>query len=136
MSEKKDVRSFLSDIDMSDVKKSAKMNIKPKLTFDALGVEYAKEIEIMSDYYEVEIPKKKAKGLNKLIFLDVLYMGIDHQFIAQAKSFRYQLAVCQIKLGMNPETDSPEGMVIKLWKVMAETKEFGKAEVYLVENVE
>ena len=130
------MKDFMSDINIADVKKSAKLNIKPKLTFDALGVEYAKEIEILSEYYEVEIPKKKAKGTNILLFLDVLYNGIEHQFIAQAVSFRYQLAVCQVQLDMNPVVDSPEGMVVKVWKDVAETKNYGKAEVYLVENVE
>jgi len=135
MSEKKNIKSWLSDIDLSDVKKSAGLNIKPKLTIDALGIEHAKEIEILSDYYEVTIPKNKAKGTNKLTMLDVNYSGQIHQFVANAKSFRYQLAVCMVKIGLDPETDTPEGMKIKVWKDKAETKDFGKAEVYLVENI-
>lgn len=135
MSEKKNIKSWLSDFSMDDVRKSAKLDIKPKLTIDALGVENSKEIEILSDYYEVEIPKKKAKGSNKLVMLNVLYEGLIHQFIAQAKSFRYQLAVCMVKLKLNPETDSPEGMCVRLWKDKAETKDFGLVEVYLVENI-
>ncbi len=130
MSEKKNIADWLSDFNQDDLKKSAELEIKPKLTIEELGIEYSKDIEILSNLYQITIPKKKAKGKNVLFCLDVLYNGIQHQFIAEASSFRYQLGTLMLKQGLDPNKDSPEGICIKLWKEIAETKNFGKAEVY------
>ena len=137
MSEKKETKkkpSWLSDFTAESIKKSAEIDIKPKLTIDGIGIEYAKDITIMSEPYIVEIPKEKSIGAdNKIWMIDVSYQEVNHQFIAQSGSFRFQLGVLMEKLNFEPK--DLIGFQIKLWKEIAtmNNKQFkGKAEVYIL----
>ena len=137
MSEKKETKkkpSWLSDFTTESIKKSAEVDIKPKLTIDGIGIEYAKDITIMSEPYIVEIPKEKSIGAdNKIWMIDVSYQEVSHQFIAQSGSFRFQLGVLMEKLNFEPK--DLIGLQLKLWKEKAtiSNKQFkGKAEVYVL----
>jgi len=139
MSEKKETKkkqkpSWLSDFTAESIKKSAEVDIKPKLTINGIGIEYAKDIIIKSEPYIVEIPKEKSIGAsNKIWMIDVMYEGILHNFIAQSGSFRFQLGVLMEKLSFEPK--DLINFHLKLWKEKANisNKQFkGKAEVYVL----
>lgn len=125
---------WLDEFSKESIEKSAEVDIHPKLTIEGIGIEYAKDVVIMSEPYIVEIPKEKAIGnSNKLWMIDLQYEGTLHQFIAQSGSFRFQLGVLMKKLGL-PITDLI-GFHIKLWKEKANIKNAqfkGLAEVYVL----
>ena len=130
MSEKE---NFLEGFKKADIKKSAEMDIKPRLTVDSIGVENGVDVVISSEPYRVQLPE--GKGITKdgkIWMLDMWYQGVEHQFIAQAGSFRYQYGVLAEK-HFNGKMVEIIGRTIKISKVVAEidTTEFkGKAEVY------
>ena len=134
MSEKKSEQpkrpNWLKEFTPESITKSAELIIYPKLTIDGLGLEYSKNVVILSEPYLVEIPKEKAISKdNKIWMIDLEYEGVRHQFICQSGSFRFQLGVLQEKLNL----DDLIGFEIKLWKQLANinTPTFkGKAEVY------
>lgn len=136
MSEKED---FLEGFKKADIKASAELDIKPRLTIDLLGVENGKDVLVCSEPYKVKLPKDKAISKDgKVWMLDVHYQGVDHQFIAQAGSFRYQLGVLVEKY-FEGNIAEIIGKIIKISKEVAEIKtpEFtGKAEVYQVALIE
>ena len=131
--------SWLSDFTRDSIKKSAEVNIKPKLTFE-LGIEYVKEnIVILSEPYLIKIPKAKAIGnSNELLAINLEYVDIAHQFIAEAGSFRFQLGVLMEK---NNLTEPKEliGLRVRIWKTLEQIKTSsfkGKAEMYHIELME
>ena len=126
--------SWLSEFTVESIQKSAEVEIKPKLTIDGIGIEYAKNVVILSELYIVEIPKAKAIGNPKIWMIDFEYEKVEHQFIAQAGSFRFQLGVLMKKLNYSEPKELID-LYIKLWKEMANinTPTFkGKAEVYKI----
>ena len=128
-------RSEKKEFTPEKIKKSAEIIIYPKLTIDNLGIEYAKDVIILSEPYLVEIPKEKRIGAEtKIWMIDLEYEGVRHQFTAQSGSFRFQLGVLQEKLGFE-NFDDLIGFEIKLWKQIANinTPNFkGNAEVYQI----
>ncbi len=132
--EKKEKPLWLSEFSAESIKKSAEVNILPKLSIEGVGLEYAKDVIIMSEPYIVEIPKAKAiSDDNKIWMIDMEYGNILHQFIAQSGSFRFQLGVLIEKLGL--EMSDLIGFHIKLWKERATIKNAqfkGQAEVYIL----
>lgn len=136
MSEKKkesqkEVIDWLSDFTQESIKKSAEIEIKPKLTIE-LGIENAKDVIILSIPYLVEIPKEKAIGSNKIWMIDLQYNNVAHQFICQAGSFRFQLGVLKEKLELKDITELIN-LYVKIWKTLdfIDTPSFkGKAEMY------
>jgi len=141
MSEKKKPKmseiSWLSDFAQENLEKSADIDIKPKLTIE-LGIDNIKEnIVILSEPYLIEIPKEKAIGSNELLAINLEYLGIAHQFIAQAGSFRFQLGVIMEKLEFK-EPDELIGLEVKIWKTLEyiNTPTFkGKAEMYHISMI-
>jgi len=139
MSEKKKPEmskiSWLSDFTRKSIKKSADVDIKPKLTIE-LGIDNVKEnIVILSEPYLIEIPKEKAIGSNELLAINLEYLGIEHQFIAQAGSFRFQLGVLMEKLGYSEPSELID-LTVRIWKTLEyiNTPSFkGKAEMYHIE---
>ena len=128
---------FLSDFTVENLKKSADLEIKPKLSIDECGIEFGKKVVILSIPYIVEIPKAKAIGTNKIWMIDLEYNDIDHQFIAQANSFRFQLGVLMEKLGLS-EKESLIDLFVLIWKTLEQinTPTFkGKAEMYHIKLV-
>lgn len=127
--------SWLSDFSQESLRKSSEMEIKPKLTIEALGIENAKEVVILTEPYLVEIPKEKAIGSsNKIWMMDLEYNSVAHQFICQSGSFRFQLGVLLEKLGFL-EPSELIGLPIKIWKTTSyiNTPSFkGNAEVYQI----
>lgn len=141
MSEKKSEKkekskiAFLSDFNQESIDKSAEVEINPKFEIEGVGIEYAKNVLILSEPYKVEIPKEKSiKKDNKIWMIDLDYQDVKHTFIAEAGSFRFQLGVIMKKL----EYIEPKeliGLPVRIWKVIANinTPTFkGKAEVYKV----
>ena len=130
--------SWLSEFSQKSIVNSAEVDIKPKLTIDGIGIEYAKNVIILSEPYKVEIPKEKAIGKsNKIWMIDFEYEKVEHQFIAEAGSFRFQLGVLMTKLNYIEPKDLID-LYIKLWKEIANisTPTFkGKAEVYKISLV-
>ena len=132
--QKPDKPLWLAEFSKESITKSAEVNILPKLTIEGIGIEYAKEVIIMSEPYIVEIPKDKAiSDDNKLWMIDLEYQNTLHQFIAQSGSFRFQLGVLMEK--SNLTMIDLIGFHIKLWKEKAniKNKQFkGQAEVYIL----
>jgi len=126
---------FLSDFDQESIDNSAEIDIKPKFEIEGIGIEYAKNVLILSIPYKVEIPKEKSiKKDNKIWMIDLEYQNVEHTFIAEAGSFRFQLGVIMKKLEYT-EPKELIGLAIRIWKVVANinTATFkGKAEVYKV----
>jgi len=124
--------SWLSDFTQKSIDNSAEVDIKPKLEIEFVGIEYSKTVVILSEPYKVKIPKEKAIGNQNIWMIDLEYNDIEHQFIAEAGSFRFQLGVLLKKL----DFETPKeliGLPIRIWKVIANinTPTFkGKAEVY------
>lgn len=139
MSEKKTKEkskiAWLSEFSQESLDKSAEVEIKPKLEIEGIGIEFAKNVVILSEPYPVEIPKEKAIGKDNTIWMiNLEYQNVEHQFIAQSGSFRFQLGVLAKKLQLNDMTELIN-LPIKIWKQEANinTPSFkGKAVVYQV----
>ena len=141
MSEKKSEKkekskiAFLSDFSQESLKKSAEVDIKPKFEIEGIGIEFAKNVLILTEPYKVEIPKEKSiKPDNKIWMINLEYEGVEHQFIAEAGSIRFQLGVIMEKLEYT-EPKELIGLPVRIWKVIANinTPTFkGKAEVYKI----
>ncbi len=137
MSEKKSEIDFLAEFSQKSLKKSADLEIKPKLSIDGLGIEFGKKVIILSIPYIVEIPKEKAIGTNKIWMIDLEYQQIEHQFTAQAGSFRFQLGVLMEKLDLT-EKEQLINLFVLIWKTLENisTPTFkGKAEMYHIKLV-
>ncbi len=126
---------FLSDFSQASIDKSAEVEINPKFEIEGVGIEYAKNVLILSEPYKVEIPKEKSiKANNKIWMIDLDYQEVKHTFIAEAGSFRFQLGVIMKKLDYT-EPKELIGLPVRIWKVIANIKTptfTGKAEVYKV----
>ena len=141
MSEKKSEKkekskiAWLSEFNQESLVKSAEIEIKPKFTIEGIGIEFAKNVVILSELYKVEIPKEKAiNQKTKLWSIDLEYENVAHSFLAESGSFRFQLGVIMEKLDYT-EPKELIGLPIRIWKVNANinTPTFkGKAEVYKV----
>ena len=141
MSEKKSEKkekskiAWLSEFSQESLEKSAEIEIKPKFEIEGVGIEFAKNVVILSELYKVEIPKEKAiNQKTKLWSVDLEYENVAHSFLAESGSFRYQLGVIMEKLEYT-EPNELIGLPIRIWKVIANinTPTFkGKAEVYKV----
>jgi len=127
--------AWLKEYNQESLEKSAKIDIKPKFEIEGIGINFAKNVIILSDLYKVEIPKEKSiKADNKIWMIDLEYQDVKHQFIAEAGSFRFQLGVIMEKLEFT-EPKELIGLPIRIWKVIAniDTPTFkGKAEVYKI----
>ena len=127
--------SWLSDFTRKSIKKSAEIDIKPKLIIK-LGIDNVKEnIKILSEPYLIKIPKEKAIGSNELLAINLEYNNIAHQFIAEAGSFRFQLGVLMEKNNLI-EPNELIGLIVKIWKTLESIKTTsfkGKAEMYHIE---
>jgi len=121
--------NFFSDIDAEKVQKSAELDIKPKLIVEKLGIENGVSVEILSEPYLVKLPAGKIS--DKVFMMDMLYNGVVHQFVAQATSFRYHLAVVMKKLGFEHPKELI-GVNIRIWKEVADLKKFGESVLYKV----
>jgi len=141
MSEKKSEKkekskiAWLSEFSQESLVKSAEIEIKPKFEIEGIGIEFAKNVVILSELYKVEIPKEKAiNQKTKLWSIDLEYENVPHSFLAESGSFRYQLGVIMEKLEYT-EPKELIGLPVRIWKVIANinTPTFkGKAEVYKV----
>ena len=137
MSEKKSEIDFLAEFSQASLKKSADLEIKPKLIIDGLGIEFGKKVVILSVPYIVEIPKEKAIGTNKIWMIDLGYQQTEHQFTAQAGSFRFQLGVLMERLELT-EKEQLIDLYVLIWKTIENisTPTFkGKAEMYHIKLV-
>jgi len=143
MSEKKETKSnvmketlddFLADIDEAKLRVSAGLDISPKLNIDDVGVENSKEVKVLSSPYTIEIPVEKSMSEdNHLKVIDVEYENTKHQFIAQAKSFRYQYGVIMTQLGFKKtEVEKMIGAIIKIWLEWVVLPKWGKQKLYKV----
>jgi len=135
MSEQKKLTGFLEGFILKDIKNSAALDIKPKLEIIGLTIDNAVEVQFLTEPYEVQLPKGKGMSKDdKIWMLDVMYKNTIHQFIAQANSFRYQLAVLVEKY-FDGDMSKIVKKYFKIWKEIAQINkpEFkGKAEVYQV----
>ncbi len=125
---------FLGDIDEADLQMSADLKIEPKLYIEDVGIENAKQVKILSEAYTVEIPAEKSMSDdNKLKIIDVEYENVKHQFIANAKSFRYQYGVIMTQLGFTKKQSARMiGAVVKIWLEWVELEKWGKQKLYKV----
>ena len=128
--------SWLSDFTRKSIKKSAEVDIKPKLIIES-GIDNVKEnVKILTEPYLIKIPKAKAIGnSNELLAINLEYNNIAHQFIAEAGSFRFQLGVLMEKNNLI-EPNELIGLIVKIWKTLEQinTPSFkGKAEMYHIE---
>lgn len=123
---------FESDFDISKIKESAEMDIKPKFEIEGLGLEFSKDVIIKGTFYNIEIPfEKSINGKTTIKALNFIYNGIEHQFICESGSFNYQLDVIRYRLKLNK--NQIEGLRLKIWKTIAtiSSENFkGKAPVY------
>jgi len=129
MSEKKP--NFLEGFKKADIEKSARLDIKPRLVIDELGVDNGVIVEILSVPYQVEIPENKAIGDNILWMMNVLFQGVEHQFIAQPSSFRYQLGVL-VEKHFKGNMEALIGNEITIWRELVQTKKYGESALYQV----
>ena len=125
---------FLGDIDEKDLEFSANLDISPKLYIEDVGVENAKEVRVLTGAYSVEIPEEKSMSDdNVLKIIDVEYQNVKHQFIANAKSFRYQYGVIMTQLGFKKnESARMIGAIIKIWLEWVELEKWGRQKLYKV----
>jgi len=119
--EASDNSGWLDDIDIEKVKKSSEIEILPK--FEVL-VNEMKTCTILS----LPVNTKFQDG-NWYFTMEVLYNGVKHQLVAQAKSLRYSLAVLGTKLG---GIDKLLDRTVVISKSKGGTKEYPKAELYSV----
>lgn len=131
---KETLDDFLGDIKTEDLEFSAGLNILPKLYIEDVGVENAKQVKVMSAPYTIEIPEAKSMSDdNHLKIIDMEYEDVIHQFVAQAKSFRYQYGVIMVQLGFKTtETERMIGAILKIWLEWVELEKFGKQKLYKV----
>ncbi len=131
---KETLDDFLDDIDEKDLELSANLDISPKLYIEDVGVENAKQVKILSGAYTIEIPKEKSMSDdNHLKVIDMEFENIKHQFIAQAKSFRYQYGVIMTQLGFKKtETIRMIGAILKIWLEWVELEKWGKQKLYKI----
>lgn len=142
MSEKKKEQEklpeWLADFSREKIKASAEVDIKPRLTITENGIEFGKDIEILSIPYKIKIPKEKSINGKEMIYVvDLLYNGVIHQFFAESGSFRFQLGVLKEKLDLDDYSDLI-GIKKKLWKQEADIKSksfSGKADVYVLSDI-
>ena len=108
---------------------------KPKLEIIGLTIDNAVEVQFLGEPYVVQLPIGKGMSKDdKIWMLDVMYKNTVHQFIAQANSFRYQLAVL-VQKHFDGDMSKIVKKNFKIWKEIAQIDkpEFrGKAEVYQV----
>ncbi len=123
--------NFLEGFKKSDIVKSAKMDIKPRLQIESLGIDASVIVEILSEPYQVKIPEDKAIGENPIWMIDLLHNGVSHQFIAQASSFRYQLGVLAEK-HFEGNLANLIGQEVVIWKELVNTKQYGEQALYQV----
>jgi len=123
---------FDSEFDITKIKTSAELDIKPKFEIDGLGLDFAKDVIVKGTYYEIDIPKEKAiSGKTRVKALNLIHNGIEHQFIAESESFRYQIDVIRYQKKLN--LDEIDGLKLKIWKTRQDLKTdrfTGKADVY------
>ena len=135
--ENDEVFVFESDFDVSKIKESAKMDIKPKFEIEGLGIEFSKNVIIKGSYYNIEIPiEKSIDGKTTVKAINFIYNGVEHQFICEAGSFRYQLDVIRFRRKLN--IDNIDGLKLKIWKQIAtiDSEKFkGKAPVYCLKEL-
>ena len=125
-------RIFLEGFKSDDIKMSAQMKIRPKLLIEGIGIEFAKTVKILSKPYIIKIPEDKSMSKDPNIWMiDLEYKNVIHQFIAQAGSFRYQMGVLAEKIKLS--VDDLVGLIVKIWKEIADIPPWGKCEVYKVE---
>ncbi|GAH06895.1 unnamed protein product, partial [marine sediment metagenome] len=109
--EPKEHIEWLRDFKPEAIKKASEVDIKPKLTIDGLGIEFAKICTILTLPKKVKIPKEKSIGNSNLIFMmDLEYEGVAHNFICESGSFRFQLGVLMTKLGFTDTDDLIESL--------------------------
>lgn len=131
---KETLDDFLGDIDDEKLEISANLEILPKLYIDDVGVENAKQVKVLSAGYTIEIPEEKSMSDdNHLKIIDVEYEQVKHQFVAQAKSFRFQYGVIMKQLGFKKSQSARMvGAIIKIWLEWVELEKFGKQKLYKV----
>ena len=128
---------FESEFDVSKIKESAEMDIKPKFEIEGLGLDYAKDVIVKGTYYDVKIPVAKAIS-NKTIIkaINLIHNGIEHQFFCESESFKYQIDVIRFRRKLN--VNQIDGLKIKIWKQLTQidTPNFkGKAIVYSLKEL-
>lgn len=136
MSEQNKLSNFAKGFTKSDIKKSAELDIKPKLEIIGLTIQNGLDVQILTKPYEVQLPK--GKGLSKddkIWMIDVMYMDVIHQFIAEAASFRYQLLVLVEKY-LNGDMSNVIGERVKIWKEMVVLDKWGESILYKIELLE
>ena len=136
MSEQKKLSGFAEGFTKEDISKSAKLDIKPKLEIIGLTIKNGIDVQILTKPYIVKLPK--GKGLSKddkIWMIDVMYMDVIHQFIAQAASFRYQLLVL-VEKHLNDNMANVIGERVKIWKEMVILDKWGESILYKVELLE
>jgi len=128
--------NFLEGFKKVDIEKSAKLDIKPKLEIDGLGIDYGLDVQILTEPYIVQLPK--GKGLSnddKIWMIDVMYMNVIHQFIAQAASFRFQLGVL-VEKHFEGNMANVIGEMVKIWKESVVLDKWGESILYKVELIQ
>lgn len=126
---------FKSEFDVEKIQKSAEADIKPKIDFDD-KIENAKTVIIKGTYYDFELPNEKQINKEKVKALNMLYNGVEHYFIAEAESFRFQIDVIRFRKKLTVE--QIDGLKLKIWTEIQNinTPKFkGKAKVYCLKEV-
>ena len=134
--EQKVLDDFAEGFKLDDIKKSAVLDIKPKLEIDGLGILNGVEVVVLSIPYKVQLPK--GKGLSeddKIWMINVKYNDVVHQFIAQAASFRYQLLVL-VEKHFDGEMEAICGELVKIWKESVVLEKWGESILYKVSLVQ
>jgi hypothetical protein len=128
--------NFMEGFKKADIEKSAKLDIKPKLEIEGLGIKNGVDVQILTEPYKVQLPE--GKGLSKddkIWMVDVMYMDVIHQFIAQAGSFRYQLLVL-VEKHFESNMANVIGEFVKIWKESVVLDKWGESILYKVELIE
>jgi len=127
MTDKKNItidNSWLDDLDIGNVEKSAKLNIIPSLKVE---LDETKIVKI------IEMPKKTKFADNNIYFTMLLEMnGVKYQMNVNAKSFRFQLAT----LIKKNENTSMIGKTIAISKSKVKMKAYPNAELYSIQMIE
>lgn len=122
---------WMSDLDKENIKKSADMDIIPRLK---ISLSKSVEVIITSKPYEVKIPiEKSIDGTGKLQVIDVIHDGVKMNVICTAKSFRFQLAVLAEKLGSYEKVMNTP---IRIGKSKQQVKGYGLCDVYDINIME
>lgn len=85
MTDKPETPDYMKDLNFTNVKKSAKLDILPQLK---IPTSESREVVILSEPTITMFADN-----NEYYTMIVLHNGIKKQFVCQAKSFRYQYAV-------------------------------------------